>query len=102
MSSLFEAVASGDPEAVVVALEAGDDVNALGEGGTTPLIQAAKLGHADLVELLLEAGAVAFLKDDEQETALLKAAANGHHEVPGSARVGRAGGVHRRRLRFRR
>src|SRR5207253_462043 len=80
MSSLFEAVASGDPEAVVVALEAGDDVNALGEGGTTPLIQAAKLGHADLVELLLEAGAVAFLKDDEQETALLKAAANGHHD----------------------
>jgi ankyrin repeat protein len=80
MPSLFQAVASGDPEAVVVALEAGDDVNALGDGGTTPLIQAAKLGHADVVELLLEAGAVAFIKDDEQETALLKAAANGHHD----------------------
>ncbi len=80
MPSLFEAVATGDPEAVVEALEAGEDVNALGEGGRTPLIDAARLGHADVVELLLEAGAVTFLKDDEQETALLKAAANGHHD----------------------
>jgi ankyrin repeat protein len=78
--SLFEAVTAGDPEAVVEALEAGEDVNALGDGGKTPLIEAARAGHADVVELLLEAGAVAFLKDDEQETALLKAAANGHHD----------------------
>ncbi|MFT3839958.1 MAG: ankyrin repeat domain-containing protein [Myxococcaceae bacterium] len=80
MASLFEAVAAGDAEAVVEALEAGDDVNASGDGGRTPLIEAARLGHADVVELLLEAGAVAFIKDDEQETALLKAAANGHHD----------------------
>ena len=81
MPTIFEAVAQGDAEKVVEALEAGADANALGEGGRTPLIEASRLGHADVVELLLEAGAETFIKDDEQETALMKAAANGHREV---------------------
>lgn len=79
--TLFEAVDAGDAEAVVERLEAGDDVNLLGDNGTTPLIEAARQGHADVVEVLLAGGAEAFLKDGEQETALLKAAANGHRDV---------------------
>jgi len=81
MPSLFEAVSQGDVDAAVAAIEAGEDVNAIGEGGRTPLIEAARKGHVELVELLLEAGAAAFLKDDEQETALMKAAANGERDV---------------------
>ncbi len=81
MPSLFEAVTLGDPEAVLEAIGAGEDVNFIGPGGRTPLIEAARLGHVELVELLVEAGAEPFLKDEEQETALMKAAANGNRDV---------------------
>ena len=79
--NLYEAVEAADAEAVVARLEAGEDINQMGPGGATPLIQAARAGNAELVEVLLAAGAEPMLKDDEQESALLKAAANGHHAV---------------------
>ncbi|MEW6431654.1 MAG: ankyrin repeat domain-containing protein [Myxococcota bacterium] len=78
---LYEAVQSGDAAAVKAALEDVKDVNELGPGGRTALIEAAAAGRADLVKLLIAAGAEPAWKDDEQETALLKAAANGHREV---------------------
>ncbi len=79
--TLYEAVEAADAEAVVARIEAGEDVNQLGPGGSTPLIEAARLGNALLVEVLLSAGAEPMLKDGEQETALLKAAANGHKDA---------------------
>ena len=79
--TLYEAVEAADAEAVVVRLEAGEDVNQMGPGGSTPLIEAARAGNAELVEVLLAAGAEPMLKDAEQESALLKAAANGHRAV---------------------
>ncbi len=79
--TLIEAILAGDAEKVAERLEAGDDVNMLGDGDTTPLIEAARLGSVELVEVLLSAGAEPFMKDREQETALLKAAANGHRSV---------------------
>lgn len=79
--TLFEAVQSQDAAALKEALKSAIDVNEQGEGRTTPLIEAAKLGRADLVRLLLDAGAEPSLKDGEQETALLKAAAHAHHDV---------------------
>lgn len=79
--NLYAAVEAGDAEAVVAALEAGEDVNQMGPGGATPLIEAARRGNAELVEVLLAGGAEPFLKDDEQESAILKAAANGHRAV---------------------
>ncbi len=79
--NLYQAVEAADAEAVVARLEAGEDINQLGPGGSTPLIEAARLGNAQLVEVLLAAGAEPMLKDAEQESALLKAAANGHREV---------------------
>ena len=81
--TLIEAIQAGDADAVAQRLDAGDDVNMLGEGATTPLIEAARLGSEELVEVLLAAGAEPFMKDREQETALLKAAANGHRRVCG-------------------
>src|SRR5581483_9209118 len=55
--TLFEAVQSQDAAALKQALKSAKDVNESGEGGRTPLIEAALLGRADLCELLLEAGA---------------------------------------------
>ena len=79
--NLFEAVEASDLEAVKGAISAGEDVNQIGAGARTPLIEAARLGNVELVGLLLEAGAEPMLKDAEQESAVLKAAANGHHDV---------------------
>jgi len=79
--TLYEAVESGDVGSVQAALKTAKDVNELGPGKRTPLIVAAAAGRADLVKLLLAAGAEPGWKDAEEETALLKAAANGHREV---------------------
>ena len=79
--TLYEAVKSGDVAAVKRELSAAKDVNELGAEGRTPLIEASAAGRADLVKLLLDAGAEPSWKDSMEETALLKAAANGHQAV---------------------
>lgn len=79
--TLYEAVEAGDAAQVQAALETARDVNQLGPGNRTPLIEAAAAGRTDLVKLLLAAGAEPTWKDSEGETALLKAAANGHREA---------------------
>ncbi|MCA2979159.1 MAG: ankyrin repeat domain-containing protein [Myxococcaceae bacterium] len=79
--SLFDAIASEEPQAIAAAVTAARDVNELGPGRTTPLIEAARRGLVDAVKRLLAAGAEPEWRDDEQETALLKAAANGHAQV---------------------
>jgi hypothetical protein len=79
--TLYEAVEAGDAAQVQAALKSAKDVNQLGPDNRTPLIVAAAAGRADLVKLLLAAGAEPSWKDAEAETALLKAAANGHREV---------------------
>lgn len=79
--SLFEAIERQDLAAIKQALSQTKDVNELGPGKTTPLIEAARRGLLEAVKLLLAAGAESEWRDDEQETALLKAAANGHPQV---------------------
>ncbi len=78
---LFEAVKAGDLAALEAELKSTVDVNVLGEGRVTPLIEAARAGWVPGVEALLDAGAEPGWKDAEEETALLKAAANGHVKV---------------------
>jgi hypothetical protein len=79
--SLLDAVASQNLETIQKALSAARDVNELGPGRTTPLIEAARRGMSHAVKLLLASGAEPTWRDDEQETAILKAGANGHREV---------------------
>lgn len=79
--SLLDAIASEDRAAIAAAVKATRDVNELGPGRTTPLIEAARRGLDDVVAQLLAAGAEPSWRDDEQETALLKAAANGFPRV---------------------
>ena len=53
----------------------------INEKGQTALILAAECGHADIVELLLEAGAKVDLQANNGQTALAAAAENGHADI---------------------
>ena len=55
--SLIDAVIHGDTEAVRALLAAGSDVNETAHGGRTPLILAILFRRAEIITLLLEAGA---------------------------------------------
>ena len=57
------------------------DVDGRDERGNTPLIEAARAGHDDVVQALLVAKADPSAKNDEGQTALALAALGGHDEV---------------------
>ena len=57
------------------------DVNGRDEQGDTPLIEAARLGHDDVVQALLVARADPGVKNDGGQTALAVAAQGGHDEI---------------------
>ena len=66
---IFNAIKRGDLEAVAKCLDASEDIEARKENAT-PLINATNEGHADVVQLLVERGAVVHARDEEGETAL--------------------------------
>ena len=51
------------------------------ENGATPLIEAARLGHDDVVQALLVARADVKAKDKRGKTALMYASEGGHNEI---------------------
>lgn len=57
------------------------DVNGRDESGNTPLIEAARFGHDDVVRALLTAKADVRAKNNEGKTALMLAVQAGHDEV---------------------
>jgi ankyrin repeat protein len=71
---LIEAIRVGNRQRVVALLDAGVDVNATNEGGSTPLIMAAYYDQAGIARLLVERGAELNRKNDEGETAAFMAA----------------------------
>jgi ankyrin repeat protein len=94
------AAAQGHGEMVSMLAEAGADVNArsgiiawerqrtseprdkwLPPGGFTPLLFAAREGHADAAKALLAAGADASVVDPDRQSALVIALMNGHFDV---------------------
>ncbi len=56
-SDLFEAVRDDDPNAIRAALSSGSDINVIGPGGQTPLMNAVLSGKEAAVKALLAAGA---------------------------------------------
>jgi len=84
-SALHWAVAqSGDSSqtaCVRVLIDAGADINARDEGGTTPLMNAAWFGCMDAVRELLQRGADSRLRDNKERTAKDLASERGHSEI---------------------
>jgi pimeloyl-ACP methyl ester carboxylesterase/ankyrin repeat protein len=82
--TLETAIRARDLAAVVGLLRAGTDVNRRGPEGLTPLMIAAGLGQAQMVELLLTAGAeVLAIEPRMGATALHKGAQSGNADVIG-------------------
>ena len=67
---IHEAAEAGNIEAVKQYLADGEDVNAKGDLGTTPLMMAAFEGHKEIAELLIAKGADVNAKDEDDETPL--------------------------------
>ncbi len=80
--ALFRAVRAGSADAVKALLVSPNvDVNATDEHGNTPLIEAARLGHDDIVRALLIARADSTVKNDDGKTALMLASEGGHDDA---------------------
>jgi ankyrin repeat protein len=78
---LLSAAAAHSVPIARLLLEGGALVNARqggGEGGFTPLMEAALNGQVDMVELLMRHGADPFMKDDDGKSAADHAGAGGH------------------------
>ena len=80
--ALFRAAAAGNADTVRALLASpGVDVNAVDEHGNTPLIEAARFGHDQVVTALLIAKANVNARNDQGKTALMLAAEGGHDET---------------------
>ena len=101
---LYWACHDGKIDLVQRLVKAGADVNMpRNEGNITALWKAAQLGHLDIVEYLLEQGAMTDIQDDELGTPLYVASENGSVPVirclvQRGADVNMVGGLHRRAL----
>lgn len=80
--ALLRAARAGNADTVrALVVAANVDVNGVDEHGNTPLIEAARFGHDDVVTTLLMAKADMNVKNDEGKTALMLAAEGGHDET---------------------
>jgi len=82
-NTALHAAAAGNADRALVQrlIKAGVEVDATQGGGYTGLHEAASIGRADLVALLLDAGASAESRTDEGRTPAELARANGHEDV---------------------
>lgn len=81
-TALHYAARNNNEEVCRILISAGQaDVNAVTNGGATPLHRACMMGHLNIVELLVNAQANLLLQDEDGQTALHRAAANSHVSV---------------------
>jgi uncharacterized protein len=80
--ALLRAARAGNADTVRTLLASPNvDVNGIDEHGNTPLIEASRFGHDEVVTALLIGKADVKTKNDEGKTALMLAAEGGHDEV---------------------
>ncbi len=80
--ALLRAARAGNADTVRALLASPNvDVNGIDEHGNTPLIEAARFGHDEVVTALLMAKADMKIKNDEGKTALMLAAEGGHDQT---------------------
>lgn len=80
--ALLRAARAGNADTVRALLGSPNvDINGLDEHGNTPLIEAARSGHDEVVTALLFAKADIKIKNDEGKTALMLAAEGGHDQT---------------------
>lgn len=80
--ALLRAATAGNADTVRSLLASPNvDVNGIDEHGNTPLIQAARFGHDDVVTALLIAKANVNSRNAQGKTALMLAAEGGHDET---------------------
>jgi ankyrin repeat protein len=81
-SELFAAVNSGETKKVKHVLDQGVDINTMDpEYGSTPLLEAARSGSSDMIQLLLDRGAKTEMSDVIATTPLLEAARYGNMDA---------------------
>ena len=78
---LLLGVKRGDAVAVWAALAAGTDPDSSDEQGNTALIFAARDGHLDIAEILIDYGASVDWQDDEKVTPLILASFRNHPDI---------------------
>ena len=71
----------GHQDLVKLLLDAGIEINARDQNGTTALMNAALQGQTQVVKLLIERGADVNLRDKHRTSALLMASHEGHVEI---------------------
>ena len=79
--SLVEAASAGDLSAVRTLLDGGADIDGTNQGGQTPLILAAVMGHTEVVAHLIEGGANPQLRDHLGLTAYEWSTRRGFSEI---------------------
>lgn len=80
--ALLRAARAGNADTVRALIASPNvDVNGIDEQGNTPLIEAARFGHDEVVTALLIAKADTKAKNNEGKTALMLAAEGGHDET---------------------
>jgi uncharacterized protein len=80
--ALLRAARAGNADTVRSLLASPNvDVNGIDEHGNTPLIEAARFGHNEVVAALLLTKAEVKTRNDEGKTALMLAAEGGHDET---------------------
>ena len=78
---IFVAVQDDDPEGIQKALDDGADINQIGAGGQTPLINAVLTGKINAVPKLLEAGADTSLTEQGGCNVVHAAGSQGRGEI---------------------
>ena len=81
MTSLIESASRGDLDGIVLALDAGDDIDQQDPHGRTAIMAATYAGQVDAVRLLLEREATPDIQDEMLNTPFLYAGAEGMLDI---------------------